>query len=203
MEVISEGRLGILGIGAVEARVMVRPLTPVTDVTEEAYPPSITATPPAVDAAIEALTTLLDLMSIRAGVTVRPPQTPGDGSVAAVLDVRGEDLGILIGRRGETLAALQYIVNLIASRKTKGGATIGIDVADYRRRREEHLRSLALRMAERVKTNGRPITLEPMPSAERRIIHITLARDNDIVTSSFGQGDHRKVTIALRRQQSR
>jgi spoIIIJ-associated protein len=119
--------------------------------------------------------------------------------VKAVLDVRGEDLGILIGRRGDTLANLQYIVNLIVSRRTKARAAFAVDVEGYRRRREEGLERLALRMAERVRRTGETVTLEPMPPSERRIVHLALAEDSSVVTSSMGEGEARKVSIAPRR----
>ena len=104
-------------------------------------------------------------MNVDASVQVRAPETPGDGLglVRAVLDVSGEDLGILIGRRGDTLSSLQFLVNLVVSRKLKARTAFGIDVEGYRRRREESLKGLALRMADRVKSTGQSITLEPMP----------------------------------------
>jgi spoIIIJ-associated protein len=134
-------------------------------------------------------------------VTVREPETPGDGvgMVSAVLDIHGEDLGLLIGRRGDTLASLQYMVNLIVSRKIKAQQLVGIDVEGYRRRREESLRGLALRMADRVRRTGRSVTLEPMPANERRIVHLTLADDPDVLTVSMGEGDSRKVAVTPRR----
>lgn len=151
--------------------------------------------------AVEVLRTLLRLLSIEADVTVRAPETPGDGvgMVKAILDVHGDDLGILIGRRGDTLASLQYLVNLIVSRKLHTRTIIGIDIAGYRRRREEALKGLALRMAERVKQTGQPVTLEPMPPNERRIVHLALAKDPQVVTHSIGEGESRKVSISLRR----
>lgn len=149
--------------------------------------------------AVEILEEMLDRLGIDAEVSPRPPQTEGDGSVAAVLDVRGEELGMLIGRRGETIGSLQYLVNLILNRKISEHTSVGVDVEGYRRRREESLRNLAQRVAERVTANGQSITLEPMPPNERRIVHITLADHPDVLTVSIGEGEARKVAITPRR----
>jgi spoIIIJ-associated protein len=119
--------------------------------------------------------------------------------VKAVLDIEGDDLGILIGRRGSTMAALQYLLNLMVTRKFKQHAPFAIDVDGYRQRREESLRELAFRMAERVRATGRSVTLEPMPPNERRIVHLALAKDPTVGTSSVGEGDSRKVAISIRR----
>ncbi|MGH2589119.1 MAG: protein jag, partial [Dehalococcoidia bacterium] len=149
--------------------------------------------------AVETLEHMLDLLGVDATVTPRPPETVGDGTVNAVLDIAGDDLNPLIGRRGETLASLQYLVNLMLNRRIKGHAAVGVDIDGYRRRREESLGSLARRMAERVISNGQSITLEPMPPNERRIIHLTLADHPDVITVSIGEGDSRKVAITPRR----
>ena len=112
-----------------------------------------------------------------------------------MLDVTGDNLGILIGRQGETLRDLQYIARLIVSRKLQRWANIVVDVGGYKRRRERILTELAGRMAERVVAEGRPVTLEPMPPHERRIVHMAL-RDHDLVrTESTGEGRRRKVVI--------
>ncbi|HEU5322926.1 MAG TPA: R3H domain-containing nucleic acid-binding protein, partial [Methylomirabilota bacterium] len=103
------------------------------------------------------------------------------------------------GRRGTTLSSLQYVVNLMVSRKAGSRVLISLDVEHYRRRREESLRGLARRMADRVRQTGRSITLEPMPAAERRIIHLVLSDDNSVTTGSVGQGEGRKVVIYPKR----
>lgn len=155
----------------------------------------------AAEAAVEIVEELLDLLRIDAEVAARPPATPGDGAglMSAVIDITGDDLGLLIGRRGETLASLQYIVNLMLARKLHKRMMVGIDVSGYRRRREESLRSLARRVADQVRRTGQSTTLEPMPPAERRIIHITLADNPDVLTVSIGEGEARKVAITPRR----
>lgn len=112
-----------------------------------------------------------------------------------ILNIEGEDLGILIGRRGETLNALQYITRLIVSRELQRRANIVIDVEDYKSRRESTLERLARKMAEQAKRLGKTVTLEPMPPNERRVIHVTLREDDEVETESIGSGDSRKVTI--------
>jgi len=192
VEIISAGRTGLFGLGGENARVLVRPVT-----TEQVGLDS-----PTIKMAVEFLQRLLELMSIDAEVTTRPPETPGDGvgRASAVLDVAGEDLGILIGRRGSTLASLQYTVNHMVSRQLKSKALVTVDVEGYRRRREENLKGLALRLAEKVKGTGRTITLEPMPANERRIVHLALANDPQVASFSLGDGESRKVAISLKRR---
>jgi spoIIIJ-associated protein len=211
VEVLSMGRSGILGIGGDRARVLVRPKGGAAAPASGAAAPASGATAPApgvaapteedLETAVGVLEHLLELMNVDASVQVRAPETPGDGLglVRAVMDVSGEDLGILIGRRGETLSSLQFLVNLVVSRKLKARTAFGIDIEGYRRRREEALKGLALRMADRVKSTGQSITLEPMPPNERRIVHLALAKDPNVITVSIGEGENRKVAITPRR----
>ena len=149
-----------------------------------------------IQVAIATLKELLAHMGIEAEVNAYEAE-PGSPSEDTpwVLDIRGSDLGVLIGRRGETLNALQYITRLIVSRELQRRANIVIDVEGYKSRRESALRRLALRMAEQAHRLGRTVTLEPMPPNERRIIHITLRDDKSVMTESVGAGDQRKVTI--------
>ena len=150
-----------------------------------------------IDAAVGVLEDLVRLMGVDATVAARVPETAGDGvgMIQAVLDIDGEDLGLLIGRRGQTLASLQYLLNLIVARQLDKRVAFGVDVDGYRRRREEALVSLARRTASRVRQTGRSVTLEPMPPNERRIIHITLEEDPNVVTVSIGEGEGRKVAV--------
>ena len=208
IEVISPGRPGILGIGAEEARVRVVPLEAYTPPGEEGPEEGVVVqdpTAPEVAQAAEYLREILRLLGLRARVSVRAPETAADGRgrASAVLDGvgdEGEDLGILIGRRGSTLAALQHIINVMINRQFGTRVIVTVDVEGYKRRREESLRNLALRMAEKAKQTGRPVTLEPMPPAERRIVHLALVNDPDVVTSSIGNGEARKVIISPRRR---
>jgi spoIIIJ-associated protein len=117
-----------------------------------------------------------------------------------VFNIQGEDLGILIGRRGETLRALQYLVRLMVSHQIKRWSNLVVDVEDYRVRRRRALRSLAQRMAERVAYTGQTRALEPMPAHERRIVHMCLRDHPHVRTHSVGEGERRKVTIIPKQQ---
>ena len=185
--VLSEGKAGILGLGAEEARIRVRPLVPTPEKKSDT-----------IEAAKSVLETLLSKMGVPASVIpYTEPLEEGEIGITTniAFDIKGDDLGILIGRRGETLACLQYIVKLIMAQQKKVWLPIFIDVDGYRERRYRALRSLALRMAEQVKVKRTPFTLEPMPAYERRIIHLTLADDPDVTTESTGVGEARKVVI--------
>lgn len=274
VQVISEGRTGVLGIGATSARVRVAPLAPGEPVEaaptareealpriddyaldereevdprtrpgrgnrgrekgsarevpwdrgrqgrgrgreqpepqvplEERIPFEMLASPleepveDPVEHARNILHDLMRIMGIDAEITSRTPETPMDGldHAAAVLDVNpahaGDDLGFLIGRRGEHLAALQYIVNVILSQTHSGGNPVTVDVHHYKRRREESLNALARQMADEVRRTKEEVDLEPMSAAERRIIHLALAEEIDVATESVGAGDARRVTI--------
>ena len=164
---------------------------------EEHIEPDINAEE--VDLAAEVVDSILQILDIDADINIREPVTPGDGlgSARAVIDISGEDLGMLIGRRGESLLAFQYVVNLVITRRFPGRGSVTVDVEEYRRRREEQLMSLAGRMAEVVRESGEPITLEPMSAAERRLVHLSLADDPEVETNSTGEGDSRKVVISL------
>jgi spoIIIJ-associated protein len=218
IEILTAGKPGLFGIGGEQARVRVTALEegtarPMAEPEEEgtarrmAEPAMEGAEPaeieikdvasPEVDLASDHLSQLLAFMEIDGEVSVRSPETPGDGlgRASAVLDVNGDDLGLLIGRRGTTLAALQYMINLMVSRKMSSRVLISLDIEQYRRRREDSLTSLAQRMADRVRKSGRSLTLEPMPAGERRIVHLVLAEDSAVTTGSVGEGDGRKVVI--------
>ena len=164
---------------------------------EENVEPDINAEE--VDLAAEVVDSILQILEIDADINIREPVTAGDGlgSARAVIDISGDDLGMLIGRRGESLMAFQYVVNLIMTRRFPGRGSVTIDVEQYRRRREDQVVSLAERMAERVRDVGEPITLEPMSAAERRLVHLALVDDPELETNSVGEGDSRKVVISL------
>lgn len=115
------------------------------------------------------------------------------------LNLRGEDLGVLIGKHGQTLDALQYLTNLAAHRDCDERVRIIIDVEDYRKRREETLTRLALRLADRVKLRGEKVVLEPMSPHERKIIHTALQDDLRVTTFSEGEEPFRKVVIELKK----
>jgi spoIIIJ-associated protein len=176
VDVLSPGKGGILGFGAEPARVRVT-LT----------------TPPSGLLAVAKLTVdnLLRTMKVSALATLRPQQPGQEDTIE--LDIEGEDSGLLIGRRGETLRALQFIANILVGQRTDG--RVILDVEGYRERRNASLRTLATRVAERVVATGHSITLEPMAPNERRIIHITLADHPQVTTESTGVGESRKITV--------
>ena len=153
--------------------------------------------------AVELLTDIVHQLGFDVEVTAREPQTPMDGlgHAMAVLDVGpvgDEDLGLLIGRHGAHVAALQYVVNVIVSRALDGNNPVTVDVDGYRRRRETALEEMAQRAASEVRDRGEPVTLGVMPAAERRIIHLQLQDDAELKTESFGEGQSRRVRILRR-----
>jgi spoIIIJ-associated protein len=117
-----------------------------------------------------------------------------------MVEVRGDDLSILIGRRSETLNALQYIASLIVSKELDRWVPMSIDVQGYRARRERQLRILARRMADQAVHTGRRQSLEPMPANERRLVHLELRDHPDVYTESVGEEPNRKVNILLKKQ---
>jgi spoIIIJ-associated protein len=143
------------------------------------------------------LSELLERMDVEAEVEGRRGEPDGD-IVPIVLDVQGPDLGQLIGRKGETLAALQYITRLIVSKQVGHSVDLIVDVQGHKKRREEQLRRLARRLADQAVERQRVMTLEPMPANERRIIHLELRDYPGVQTESVGEGTHRKVTIIPR-----
>lgn len=139
---------------------------------------------------------LLEKMRMHARIKAQvvPPADENDQKLVLV-EVQGDDLSILIGRRSETLNALQYISSLIISKEAGQWVPLLIDVQGYRARRERQLRVLARRMAEQVTHTGRRMALEPMPANERRIIHLELREHPEVTTESVGEEPNRKVTI--------
>ena len=128
-------------------------------------------------------------------------QAQSEGVGGPVFDIDGDDSGLLIGRRGETLRALHFLVNLIAGAQLGENPSIQIDVAGYMDRRYKSLTNLALNIASRVAGSGQPITLEPMPPNERRAVHVALAEHQDVTTESIGAGDGRQVVVRPRSEQ--
>ena len=153
--------------------------------------------------AAELLTDIIHLMGFDTTIEPRDPQTPMDGldHAIAVLDVTpkpGDDLGLLIGRHGSHIAALQYIVNVILSHALDGNNPITVDIDGYKRRREAALEEIARRSSAEVRDYGEPIELSPMPAAERRIIHLALQNDPELTTESIGDGHSRRIRILYR-----
>jgi spoIIIJ-associated protein len=142
------------------------------------------------------LNELLERMDMRCKIVVRRAQPDNQTASAPwILDIYGANATHLIGRRGETLAALQYLTRLIASRELQRRSDVIIDVESYKSRRAKTLYTLAVRMAEEAMSRNRIVALEPMPPHERRIIHLALRQHPDVETRSVGEGQGRKVTI--------
>lgn len=122
-----------------------------------------------------------------------------DKDGALYVDMKGENRGILIGKRGQTLDSLQYLANRVANKHQSGYVRVKLDTENYRARREETLKHLAKNIAHKVKRNRRPVILEPMNPYERRIIHSTLQSDPYVTTHSEGEEPYRKVVVTLKR----
>lgn len=185
VQVVREGARGILGIGGADPLVR---LTPIAVSESESKSDDTGAM------ASEVLETLLAKMGLKARVEASPDDA-SDSPNAFVLNLLGDDLGVLIGRRGETLRDLEYVMRLMVAQKTSKQAKLSVDVEGYRTRRERVLRELAKRMAARVEDSRQPITLEAMPPNERRIIHLALRDHPTVRTNSIGEGEHRRVMI--------
>ena len=145
-------------------------------------------------AAVEIVTHILQSAGTSTTATLRTSNDPNTGG--PLIDITGEDSGLLIGRKGETLRALQFIVNLmVRNRAGEMNSRVVLDIEKYRERRNESLRAMAVRVAERVVASGKGIALEPMSAAERRVVHMALADHPRVTTQSAGSGEERKVTI--------
>jgi spoIIIJ-associated protein len=180
IDVVSRGKAGFMGIGSEPARVRVTLLeqrselvTVTTDILEQ----------------------ILTNLGVSAVVSLRQAESEDEGPI---FEIAGDDSGLLIGRRGETLRALQFMVKFIAGRRIGERVNLMLDVEGYQKRRNDSLANLAQTVARRVATSGRSITLEPMPPNERRIVHITLSDHADVTTQSTGVGDSRKVVVSAR-----
>jgi spoIIIJ-associated protein len=178
VEVLSRGKSGFLGIGAELARVRVT---------------KILGTASAAALATEAVSRILQAAGVNVTRTLRAAHDPEVGG--PIIDLSGEDSGLLIGRRGQTLQSLQFLVNLIVRKKFGEDVRVVMDVENYRQRRESSLREMALKVASRVVQTSRSITLEPMSPADRRIVHTSLTDHPGVTTESMGIGEDRKVTI--------
>lgn len=150
--------------------------------------------------ATELLSTMVRLMGFEATVVAEWREPDADNEQRyLLLDLEGKDLSPLIGRRGDTLGNMQYLVRLMVNQRLHRWKNIVVDVEGYRQRRIDHLSQLALRSAQQVAQTGRPLSLEPMAPGERRIIHITLRDHPDVMTESSGDGERRKVQVLPRR----
>ncbi len=213
IEVLDQGNRGVFGLGAREARVRLTPRVPAEPHTtapsvspEPAAAPVATPEEPIsdekgeVEVARAALLELLAFMGMEeARVDARWTEPEeGEDEAPLLLDVHGPGTDALIGRRGKTLAALQYITRLIVGRETESRVWLVLDVGDFKARRAKKLHRLAHRMADQALRTDRTEVLEPMPPHERRIIHLALRDHPQVSTKSIGEGDRRKVTIIPR-----
>jgi spoIIIJ-associated protein len=203
VEVLDAGGKGFLGIGGRQARVRL------TVKQAESTPASKSAptqtprdsAPVAADEdrllafARQTVTELITKMKVDAKVTARYDESESEKGPAIRIDIRGDDLSVLIGRRAETLSALQYIAALIVSKEAGHWVQLVVDVEGYRNRRERQLRQLARRMADQAMKTGKRQVLEPMSAAERRVIHIELRSYEGVTTESVGEEPGRKITI--------
>jgi spoIIIJ-associated protein len=152
----------------------------------------------AAQAGRELLLGMMERMSLRADVEIveqSDAEADEDDERSLVLNIVGEDLGVLIGRQNETLSALEFITRLMTNQQTHSRTGFVVDVNGHRAKRAESLRKLALRMADQTVQTGRTVAMEPMPPAERRIVHLALRDHPSVTTQSIGEGDRRKVTI--------
>ena len=177
--------------------VVVEPEPEPAVVDETDYTPSEAE---AVKVSKQVITDLLEKMKISATVTAVMRRSSHEEDEDTVLvNIEGDDLSILIGRRSETLNALQYIASLIVGKQMDGWVPLMIDVQGYRARRDRQLRVLARRMAEQAVHSGRRQVLEPMPANERRVIHLELRDHPRVATESIGDEPNRKITIVLKK----
>ena len=211
VEVLDAGNKGLFGFGKHQVRVRLTVNTGDSEPVQEpesvpaskpeAQVPSVkeaespSETDPLLDHTEAVISKLLHLVNLEAQVSAHYGERDREERRNVHVDIRGNDLSILIGRRSETLNAFQYIASLIVGKEVQDWVQLVIDVEGYRERREKQLIQMAKRMADQVAKSGRRQTLEPMPSAERRIIHIALRDHPDVLTESTGEDPHRKVTI--------
>ncbi len=217
IEVLDSGSKGFLGFGSRQVRVRLKRLTapseplaasreapaaPSPQPVAEVPLPDLTASPTESLLAVRTRQVLQEILRL---LRIENPQIEirsveeQHGHHIVQAEIHGQGLDILIGRRAETLQALQYLVSLIVGKEIQDWVHVVLDVEGYRQRREQQLRRLAARMAEHVVRTGRRQVLEPMPAAERRIIHLALRDHPDVTTQSIGEEPNRKVVIIPRR----
>jgi spoIIIJ-associated protein len=182
--VLEEGRLGHTPGSSIPSRVRLTALDPSA------------AEDPDLEAARTVVQELLARMRVNASTTAQWTVPEDEHETRhALIEVHGQDLGIMVSRRGEALAAMQYLARMMVARRLGRPLPVIVDVEGFRRRREEQLRRMARRAAEQAAERGRTVTLEPMPANERRIIHIELRGHAQVTTESVGLGRQRKVTV--------
>lgn len=202
VEILDEGTRGFLGFGARQVRVRLTLKQEAGSETSQQLAETVvpaTSGDPLLDFSAQTARELLSKMKLPAKVSAVYGEADESGDTPILIDIRGDDLSILIGRRAETLNALQYILGLIVSKEAQHWVQVVVDVEGYRARREKQLRQLARRMADQAVRTGKRQILEPMSSAERRIIHLELRDHPDVTSESIGEDPARKVTILLKK----
>ena len=179
IDVISKGKAGILGIGSELAAVNVTKIDNVDDSIKIGY---------------EVVKQLIELMGVDLDLNI--VHKSDEEEMESLLELIGDDSGLLIGRKGETLRALQFLTNVLVSNQTGAKSRVSIDVEGYEDRRNQSLINLANRVAQRVTKTGRDIELEPMNPRERRVVHMALAENTSVETESSGSGFDRRVVIS-------
>ena len=181
VNVISRGKSGILGIGGESAKVRVEVIDSPSDT---------------IKAATEVIDEVVSLLGISVVSTLTQAEQEEIGGPA--FDLEGDDAGLLIGRRGETLKSFQFLIRHIVSQRLGARANVNVDVEGYQERRYQSVANLARRVAQRVADTGRSISMEPMPANERRIVHMALSAHPNVTTESFGEGAGRQVVVNIR-----
>jgi len=189
IDVISRGKAGVFGLGSEPAKVKVSKVVVSSSNKEDSSVDII-------GAARETIDELISLMDVDVMCNLRQAESKEVGG--PLFEIEGDDSGLLIGRKGETLRSLEFMVRFLVSRKTGERANLSVDVEGYDDRRRQSLSNLANRVAQRVVKTGRSIELEPMNPRERRLVHITLAESGDVYTESSGIGEGRRVVILPR-----
>ena len=189
IDVISRGKAGVFGLGSEPAKVKVSKV--VLSSSKE-----VDSSSDVIRVARETIDELISLMDVDVMCNLRQAESEEVGG--PLFEIEGDDSGLLIGRKGETLRSLQFMVRFLVSRKTGERANLSVDVEGYDDRRRQSLSNLANRVAQRVIKTGRSIELEPMNPRERRLVHITLSENGDVYTESSGTGEGRRVVILPR-----
>ena len=189
IDVISRGKAGVFGLGSEPAKVKVSKV--LLSSSKE-----VDSSSDIIRVARETIDELISLMDVDVMCNLRQAESEEVGG--PLFEIEGDDSGLLIGRKGETLRSLQFMVRFLVSRKTGERANLSVDVEGYDDRRRQSLSSLANRVAQRVVKTGRSIELEPMNPRERRLVHIALSENGDVYTESSGIGEGRRVVILPR-----
>jgi spoIIIJ-associated protein len=196
VEVLSGGSSGFLGLGAKNARIRATVKESSAPRSPEASASASFSDHQAAETARRALQGILRLLEVEATVELQ------EDPERILLNIRGDGSGLLIGRKGQTLDAMEYLINKIVHKEAEDKKRIVVDTENYRSRREDSLVKLAQRLGEKAKRLGRPVTISPMSAHDRRIVHLALQDDKALRTWSTGTGLYRKVIISPEKKSS-